>query len=111
MLPLLFAAILFLSGAREQRLDEASRSYKQHKDYASLELLCRRYLKTELSRAAVESLLGKADYSPIDGQEYYLANKKSSSGRGTMGLVVDYRDEQGKLTAKLHDFWLGEIGE
>jgi hypothetical protein len=29
----------------------------------------------------------------------------------SIGMVVDYRDRQGRLTDSLQDFWLGEIGE
>jgi hypothetical protein len=111
---LLIASSLFLSsGANGQTLEEASRSYKQRKDYASLKLIFRQ-LRLGMPKTAAENLLGKADYSPIEGQDYYLSDKKEAAAAGvrlSIGMVVDYRDRQGRLTDSLQDFWLGEIGE
>lgn len=73
-----------------------------------------------MARSEVEELLGKADYSPIEGQEYYASDRRETAGSGkeqvtqidiTVGLVVEYRDEQGTQTGQVQRFWLGRIGE
>ena len=99
-----------------EQVERASSSYRIHKDYASLELISR-HLHRGMSRSEVESLLGEADYSPIEGQEYYSSDRREAVGSGkelryiTVGLVVEYRDEQGELTGQLQRFWLDRIGE
>jgi len=107
-----------LAGCNSQidELELASRSYKAHRGYASLEII-HRYLHKGMMRSKVEELLGEADYSPIKGQYYYSSDRSEVVGSGKermnvpVGLVVDYRDEQGNLTGQLQSFWLGRIGE
>jgi len=117
---LFFCLILLLTGCNSQadELERASRSYKEHQDYVSLEVI-NRHLCKGMERSEVEELLGEADYSPIDGQ-YYYSSDRQVAGNGqkqltqialTVGLVVEYRDEQGKLTGQVQKFWLGNIGE
>ena len=99
-----------------EQVERAGSSYRIHKDYASLELISK-HLHRGMSRSEVESLLGEADYSPIEGQYYYSSDRREAVGSGkelryiTVGLVVEYRDEQGELTGQLQSFWLGRIGE
>lgn len=94
----------------------AGDSYKAHKDYASLEIIYR-YLSKGMERTEVEKLIGEADYSPIDGQYYYSSDLRKTELRGKewidvpVGLIVDYRNEQGVLTDKLRSFQMGSIGE
>lgn len=122
---LFFCLILLLAGCNSQadELVQASRSYKTHGDYASLEMI-HRHLRNGMLRSKVEELLGEADYSPIAGQYYYSSDRYSSeqqaAGKGheqvaqnalIVGLVVDYRNDQGELTWQLQSFWLGPIGE
>lgn len=115
---LLFLVFLLLVGCntQAQEPEQASRSYKAHRDYPSLEVLSG-HLRKGMVRSEVEELLGEADYSPIEGQYYYSSDRSEMAGSGkermnvTVGLVVDYRDDQGKLTGQLQSFWLGRIGE
>lgn len=113
--------MLLLTGCKNgaDELEQASRIYKSTKDYVSLEILCEQ-LHKGMMRSTVEELLGKADYSPIEGQEYYSSDRRETVGSGKeqirqrdipVGLVVDYRDEQGELTGRLQSFRLGRIGE
>ncbi|XOF35101.1 MAG: hypothetical protein ACL93V_07385 [Candidatus Electrothrix sp. YB6] len=116
----IFIFMLLLTGCKSgaDELEQASRSYKAEKDYVSLEILSGQ-LRKGMTRSEVEELLGKADYSPIEGQEYYSSDRREAAGSGKeqvnmsvpVGLVVDYRDEQGKLTGQLQTFRLSRIGE
>lgn len=118
---LFFCLSLLLASCNRQtdELERASRSYKAHRDYASLEII-HRHLRKGMVRSKVEELLGKADYSPIAGQYYYSSDRSERAGSGKeqltqldmpVGLVVDYRNEQHELTGQLQTFWLGAIGE
>ncbi len=94
-----------------QELAQAAASYRQRKDVASLEVI-HRHLHRGMPQAEVEGLLGRPDYSPIEGQQYYASRREKKTTDGPPPtLVVDYRDAQGRLTTVLHEFWLGEIGE
>ena len=104
---------------RDQKSEQvkwAGSSYRTEKDYASLELISR-HLHRGMTRSEVEELLGKADYSPIEGQEYYSSDRREAAGSGkerrfiTVGLVVEYRNDQGELTGQLQKFRLGRIRE
>lgn len=118
---LFFCLSLLLASCNRQsdELERASHSYKAHRDYASLEII-HGHLRKGMVRSKVEELLGKADYSPIEGQEYYSSDRWERAGNVKeqirqrnmpVGLVVDYRDEQGELSGRLQSFWLGRIGE
>ncbi|WP_446011740.1 hypothetical protein [Candidatus Electrothrix sp.] len=115
---LFFCLSLLLTGCNSQadELDQASRSYKAHRDYASLEVI-NGHLRKGMAQSKVEDLLGEADYSPIAGQYYYSSDRSEVAGSGkermnvTVGLVVEYRDDQGQLTEQLQSFWLGRIRE
>ncbi len=95
----------------QKELTQAAVSWRQQRDAASLQII-HRHLRRGMLRAEVEGLLGGPDYSPIEGQGYYASrwNKAEQSGPPPT-LVVDYRDAQGRLTAVLHEFWLGAVGE
>ena len=118
---LFFCTILLLTGCNSQtqeleQLEQASRSYKEQRDYVSLEII-HWHLRKGMVRTKVEELLGEADYSPIEGQDYYSSDRHEAERRGEeqidtpVGLVVDYQDEQGVLTDRLQEFRLGRIGE
>jgi outer membrane protein assembly factor BamE (lipoprotein component of BamABCDE complex) len=113
--------IMLLTGCSSgtDELEQAGRSYRTQQDYTSLEILSGQ-LRKGMTRSKVEELLGEADYSPIAGQEYYSSDRREAAGSGKeqltqitmpVGLVVDYRDEQGQLTGQVQRFWLGRIGE
>lgn len=101
-------------------LEEASVSYRQNRDYASLELISRS-VHEGMERAELEGLLGEPDYSPVEGQVYYASDREGPLGeqaspdgvplRATYGLVADYRNEIGELTPHLQRFSFGPIGE
>ncbi len=111
-----FAIVLLLTACacHAQGLQEASSSYKANRDYASLAVLAA-HLRTGMARTDVEALLGEADYSPIEGQYYYSSDRRElapeTGAEEPVGLVVEYRDEQGTLTEQLQQFELGRIGE
>lgn len=113
--PFVLIAILLLivCGCSSQSLKNASLSYKTHKDWPSLQIIYS-HLAGGMKRAEVESLVGEPDYSPIEGQYYYSSDRKEDSAGQVevpLGLVLDYRNEDGGLTDKLQTFWLGPIGE
>jgi hypothetical protein len=116
LLRLLCLAMLLLAACacHAQEPQEASSSYKAKKDYASLAVLVK-HLRKGMARAEVEALLGEADYSPIAGQEYYSSDCRElvpeTGAEELVGLIVEYRDEQGRLTEQLQQFQLGRIGE
>ena len=115
---LLFLVFLFLVGCntRAQEPEQASRSYKAHRDYASLAVISG-HLRKGMERGRVEELLGEADYSPLAGQEYYSSDRRETVRHGKqevripVGLMIDYRDEQGRVAEQVQKFRLGRIGE
>jgi hypothetical protein len=100
--------------------EQASARYKQERDYASLVILFK-VLHQGMEESQVISLLGEPEYSPLKGLYYYssdrsdpaLLDKKDINNEVDVpvGLIVDYRDEQGKVTKKLQTFKLGRIDE
>ncbi|WP_339136395.1 MAG: hypothetical protein WGN25_00710 [Candidatus Electrothrix sp. GW3-4] len=100
----------------DQTVERASHHYKTQRTYRSLEEVVTQ-LHKGMDRAVVEKLLGKADYSPIAGQEYYSSERRERVLHGKkemqvpVGLIIDYRDEQGRVTKRLQMFQLGRIGE
>lgn len=111
---LLMSAYLLSCTSSMTPVERASTSYKHDKDFNSLEIISKN-LSKGMQREEVERLLGEPDYSPIDGQYYYSSNQSSTAedqGReDPLGVVVDYRDEDGTITETLQEFWLGPIGE
>jgi hypothetical protein len=71
-----------------------------------------------MKRTVVEDLLGEPDYSPVEGQYYYSSDRKdyveaegTKDTQVTIGLVIDYRDNNGVVTEQLQTFQIGPIGE
>ena len=113
LLPLLALVACDRSGPS---VEDASASYKNQRDYASLAAI-NGHLVKGMPRDEVERLLGAPDYSPTEGQYYYSSDRKEPSPDpanrppATVGLVVDYRDADGSVTDRLQSFTLGPIGE
>ena len=110
-------AILLLVGCSFQLVKNASISYKTHKDNVSLQMIYK-HLTKGMKRTDVESLLGEPDYCPIQGQYYYSSDRteypagdRANQAEVPVGVVLDYRNEEGVLTDELQTFWLGPIGE
>ena len=113
MLMLCVCSLFLLSGCdyfADDEVKQASRSYQQAQDVASLEML-HKQLKPGMTRNEVESLLGTAQYSPIAGVDYYPSAKDDPSQYSSIGLVVEYVNEQEETTNQVQKFWLGEVGE
>ena len=110
VLPVLFLAATF---AHADDLAKASQSYKQRGDYASLRVITR-HLAKGMSMREVEGLLGKADYSPTEGQYYYGSDRseyvKEAEREIGITLVLEFRSG-GTLTGRLESWWLGPVGE
>ncbi len=111
----IFASIFFLSCSNSSTfLEDAGRQYKHDKDFVSLEVIYSKLFKG-MNRKEVENLLGKPDYSPIEGQYYYSSTRTEYSEdqekEVIIGVVVNYNDSNGDPTPNLQDFWLGPIGE
>ncbi len=112
----LLPLFVFLAGcsAGWSSVEKASVTYKRDKSYASLEIIAGGFFKG-MRRAEIERQLGEADYSPTDGQYYYSSDRsvyvEEQDRKVTVGLVVDYRDENGITTETLQIFRLGPIGE
>ena len=106
---------LMLSCASERKdISRLSVRFREHHDCESLNRLAG-HLHLGMSRAEVERLLGKPDYSPIDGQYYYSSDRRTESGT-PIGLIVEYRITDPRTatvtaTGKLESFFLGPIGE
>lgn len=115
---LLFIVFLLLVGCntQAQELEPASRSYQAHRDYPSLAVISV-HLRKGMARSKVIDLLGEPDYSPLAGQYYYSSDRRETVQHGKkemqipVGLIIDYRDEQGRVTKRLQTFQLGRIGE
>jgi hypothetical protein len=109
-----FALALLANCATASDLSDAAASYRRHRDFPSLQTVVR-HLTKGMNRRSVEKLLGKADYSPTDGVCYYSSDKMAFSNEAQreiiMGLIVEYRDDSGKITGRLESWKLGPIGE
>ena len=96
---------------------QASDSYKVNRDYTSLKVIYTA-LSKGMSRKKVQSLLGEPEYSPTEGQYYYLSDHREQANGNSLseqkfpaGIVVDYRNQNLELTDSLQDYWMGPIGE
>lgn len=114
LMAVIFIAILTSCTAAASQVETASIEYKQYINYESLQKIHDK-LFVGMNQSEVVRLLGEPDYSPIEGQYYYSTDRYEYSEEQdrevTVALVVDYRKEDGKITEKLHDFWLGKISE
>lgn len=112
----IFFAAVVLTGCSIglSSVEYAGEHYKDHRDFASLETLVNSF-HMGMPRSEVERLLGEPDYSPIDGQYYYSSDRTVFSDDQnrdvSVGMVADYRDENGGVTDRLQEFWLGPKGE
>ena len=106
---------LMLACASEQKdISRRSVHFREHHDCESLSRLAG-HLHLGMPRIEVERLLGKPDYSPIEGQFYYSSDRKTSAGT-PVGLIVEYRITDPRtaevtVTGKLESLFLGPIGE
>lgn len=113
---IIFLLLISCTTTQERQLEQASRQYKAHRDYASLAVIAK-HLTKGMVQSKVTDWLGEPDYSPIAGQYYYSSDRYETVlfGKQEMqipvGLVIDYLDEQGELTEQVQSFWLGHIGE
>ena len=112
---ILLVSIFFVAcSSNMEPLTAASNSYKQNKDYPSMKIIHESLSKRTL-RNRVEALLGKPDYSPTEGLYYYSTTKTEFSAEQnsnvTIGLIVDYRDNNDAITQSLQQYSLGPIGE
>ncbi|MCI5211756.1 MAG: hypothetical protein D3910_23910, partial [Candidatus Electrothrix sp. ATG2] len=121
---ILVAPLLFCMGCDNRQAErealalkeQASSAYKEKKDYTSLATLSDCF-HTGMEQNEVTRLLGEPDYSPLAGLFYYSSDRRESVLRGKkeiqlpMGLIIDYRDEQGRVSKRLQAFQLGRIGE
>ena len=114
----LFLILAFLAPACVSKSDALSRlaaGFQQNHDFQSLTLLLS-HVRLGMTRVEVEKLLGRPDYSPIEGQYYYgLSDRKTEEGT-PVGLIVEYRRinyQTGETVAsgKLESLILGPIGE
>jgi len=110
----LFIFILVGCTSSASSVEDASKKYRSNKEYSSLEIIYRN-LSKGMQRKDVENLLGKSDYSPINGLVYYSSNKSIFSTEQNRnvpaGLILDYRVDSGAVTENLQKFHLGVIGE
>ncbi|MEZ5448262.1 MAG: hypothetical protein R3E89_04325 [Thiolinea sp.] len=92
-------------------MEQAREHYRQQQDYGSLRVL-HQQLEKGMDRDDVEALLGKPEYSPITGVDYYPSDHRSAEqGYAALGLVVEYNDAQGEATQQVQNYWLGQLGE
>lgn len=72
-----------------------------------------------MSKAELESVLGEADHSPIDGQFYFTTGAdcplENTDRLAPCGVVAEFRDYSNAgdpvLTESLQSCWWGAIGE
>ncbi len=106
--------LLISCAAPVLQVETAIDEYKQYRSYDSL-MVIHEELYVGMYQSEVIRFLGEPDYSSVEGQFYYSTDRYEYSeeqGREVVvGLVVDYRNEKGKITEKLRNFWVGKIGE
>ncbi len=70
-------------------------------------------LSVGISYEEAEKVLGRPDYSPTEGKYYYTSTEtiysESQKRELPIGLILDYRDAEGKTTEILQNFWLGQL--
>jgi hypothetical protein len=95
-------------------IDNADGKYQKKNNYDRLEAIYQS-LYEGMPRREVERLLGEPDYSPMDGQYYYVSDMvvySENQGRNVaVGMFVDFRGRNDHVTDKLQAFWIGPIGE
>jgi hypothetical protein len=110
----LLAATLMACTTGRSSPEQAGATYRQHRDYESLEII-HEHMAQGMPSAEVERLLGEPDYCPTGGLCYYSSARKVAAehraGEVSLGLVVDYRDDRGAVTKTLQKHRLGPIDE
>jgi|WetSurMetagenome_2_1015567.scaffolds.fasta_scaffold16394_3 hypothetical protein len=112
---ILAIVLLMLACASERKeVSRLSDHFRKYRDCESLHRLAG-HLRLGTPRAEVERLLGKPDYSPIEGQFYYSSDRRTPAGT-PVGLIVEYRTidpraAEATITGKLESLYLGPIGE
>jgi outer membrane protein assembly factor BamE (lipoprotein component of BamABCDE complex) len=108
----LLAAIWIAGSANADALADASRSYKERGDYASLKIIAA-HLRKGMSRQEVEALLGSPDLEPTSSQSYYGSDRREQPDWADrelwVTLVIDY--ESGAVTARVQSWEIGPVGE
>jgi len=108
----LLGAICFAGSANADALADASRSYKEHGDYASLKLIAA-HLREGMSRQEVEKLLGPPDLEPTSSQSYYSSDRREQPDWADrelwVTLVIAYDGDA--ITARVESWLLGPVGE
>lgn len=109
--------LLIASMACRSTAQRAGDTYKKQRDYKSLEVIYE-HLERGMTRDQVESLIGKPDVTPEDGQAYYPSDRTEPRDVApgmreevAVGLMVDYRNiETKKPTPTVQRFRLGPVG-
>ncbi|PPE69939.1 hypothetical protein IS481_00325 [Caldimonas thermodepolymerans] len=77
-----------------------------------------RRVRTGMTRAQLDALLGPPAYSPVEGQYYYSTGGdcpvEGRDREASCGLVADFNDyggDEAVLKATLQSCWWGAIGE
>lgn len=95
-------------------LANASRSYQERGDYASLKILAEQ-LHKGMSRQEVEALFGPPDLEPSGGHSVYSSDRKEHPSWADrelfVALLVEYSDENGKVTDRVQSWDFRPIGE
>jgi hypothetical protein len=87
----------------------------QRKEKSETTRVCGSWLTISPPLQKVEALLGEPDYSPSEGIYYFSSDRREYSKEAerelTIGLVVEFRDSDGKVTGRVESWRLGPIGE
>jgi hypothetical protein len=114
---LALAVLLTLSSCayRSESVSDLGAAFQKTRDFRTLTLLLP-HLRLGLPRAEAERILGKPDYSPIEGQFYYASSDRRTEEGVIVGLILEYRRTDAKSGAliesgKLESIYLGPIAE
>jgi len=95
-------------------LANASRSYQERGDYASLKILAER-LQKGMTRHEVEALLGPPGLEPGGGHSVYGSDRKEQPSWADrelfVALLIEYTDANGTVTDEVQSWELRPIGE
>ncbi len=101
--------------SKSEPLPKLAAGFQKNHDYQSLTLLLS-HVRLGMTRDEVEKLLGRPDYSPIEGQYYYGLSDRNTEEGTPVGLIVEYRrvnyrTGESIASGKLESLTLGPIGE
>lgn len=95
-------------------MDEASRHFKTHRDYGSLQTLSRS-IQPGMTESAVTNLLGEADYWPVESQCYYISDRSAQVYKGEppypYTLVINFSESTNGSERTVVDADLSPVGE